>query len=561
MRPDLQPGRATGKGARAASSSPRSLARSARPTRARWLASLVPLGLGLAVAANCSPPDRGIIVDGSQSSDLGGMAGAGAEGNASGGVSSGGAGAGGTDGTGNGGTGDGGASGGTASGGDGGSQSGGGGTGGGTMTCSDSDECPASAPICDESESECRTCDVDDECAEANSSLPHCSGGECVECTSSSQCPAEKPVCDPDSCRVCAQHSECASGACAPDGSCVPSSQIVYALAQTGSTAAACGTDQAPCRFLDDAAAQLAVGRNYLVLLETQAAFDVASQMLLPAGVDVVVLGNGVTIQDTSDPLIRVTSGTVVLEDLLVKGGTSGMGQTFVEVVGGDVTIRRSSFEGGTTGVDAVDASVHVADSSFDVPTAGVSLDCSTDCAGIAPSVVERSRFRNMSTAAFLAQPGAIFANNLVIDVATASYDRGVMLYADQTTAMFNTLIRSGSCLYTGLFNCSGSAGTAVLVGNITYESTSLGGGPCYDQIYQSCPNPTYSISEITFAGTGNSTQDPAFVDAAGGDFRLSSGSPAEDLVPASADYPDVDILGNPRPAGTGYDAGAYERQ
>jgi len=60
--------------------------------------------------------------------------------------------------------------------------------------------------------------------------------------------------------------------------------------------------------------------------------------------------------------------------------------------------------------------------------------------------------------------------------------------------------------------------------------------------------------------GGGNKDEDPVFVGAAGGDFHLDTGSPCIDTG-----YPGTtvteDIEGNPRPAGSRCDMGAYEHQ
>jgi hypothetical protein len=78
--------------------------------------------------------------------------------------------------------------------------------------------------------------------------------------------------------------------------------------------------------------------------------------------------------------------------------------------------------------------------------------------------------------------------------------------------------------------------------------------------VYYSCPNPEYSVIEVTYPGTGNVVGDPGFVDYAGEDYRLTADSIAVDLV-QSSEGPGDDYDGNPRPVGDDRDAGAFERQ
>jgi hypothetical protein len=60
--------------------------------------------------------------------------------------------------------------------------------------------------------------------------------------------------------------------------------------------------------------------------------------------------------------------------------------------------------------------------------------------------------------------------------------------------------------------------------------------------------------------GEGNLDADPLFADAENFDFHLLAGSPAIDTADPN-EAPDADCDGNPRPAGTGADMGAYEWQ
>ncbi|RMH26717.1 MAG: hypothetical protein D6692_08645 [Planctomycetota bacterium] len=61
------------------------------------------------------------------------------------------------------------------------------------------------------------------------------------------------------------------------------------------------------------------------------------------------------------------------------------------------------------------------------------------------------------------------------------------------------------------------------------------------------------------FTPSGPITDDPAFTDAAGGDFTLSLGSPAIDAGMDASGYTSADLVGFARPSGDGWDIGAYE--
>jgi len=69
----------------------------------------------------------------------------------------------------------------------------------------------------------------------------------------------------------------------------------------------------------------------------------------------------------------------------------------------------------------------------------------------------------------------------------------------------------------------------------------------------------TYSCVQGGYTGNGNIADDPSFVDAENGNLRLSLGSPCIDTGFAADGAPSTDILGVPRPQGTGFDMGAYE--
>jgi hypothetical protein len=67
---------------------------------------------------------------------------------------------------------------------------------------------------------------------------------------------------------------------------------------------------------------------------------------------------------------------------------------------------------------------------------------------------------------------------------------------------------------------------------------------------------------ELSDMGYNFFALDPSFVDAANGNYQLSSGSPCIDKGTNAIDsLPELDLLGQPRIVGSGIDIGAYEYQ
>jgi hypothetical protein len=111
-----------------------------------------------------------------------------------------------------------------------------------------------------------------------------------------------------------------------------------------------------------------------------------------------------------------------------------------------------------------------------------------------------------------------------------------------------------------------GVYGPTNIYDNVPFASTSI----IYHNSALADPNVNTNVSLDSCCSipvpnpSNNITNEPAFVDIVGGNFRLSSNSPCINFVynPFPPEPPnDVDLDGNPRAVGGGIDIGAYEFQ
>lgn len=98
-----------------------------------------------------------------------------------------------------------------------------------SATCSSSAECSAPTAVCD-----------------VTGSMV------CVECTTAEhdRCTGASPACVDNTCQPCTSHAQCDSGACLPDGTCAPETEVAFV--KEGGSGSSC-TRTTPCGTLGDA--------------------------------------------------------------------------------------------------------------------------------------------------------------------------------------------------------------------------------------------------------------------------------------------------------------------
>lgn len=165
---------------------------------------------------------------------------------------------------------------------------------------------------------------------------------------------------------------------------------------------------------------------------------------------------------------------------------------------------------------------------------------------------------------------GDSFAHISECDISgnSALYGAGIVCYDNTSTIVEN-------CNITGN-TATGGAGSGIscneiatpIITNCTISNNDFYSGPTSFPTLTNCilwgensgiegtPIVTYSNIQDAYPGTGNINIDPQFV--GGGDYHLTSGSPCIDTG-TSVGAPDIDIDGDLRPQGGGYDMGSDE--
>lgn len=324
----------------------------------------------------------------------------------------------------------------------------------------------------------------------------------------------------------------------------------------TGTDSGNCIDPTAPCQTIGYAVSQAGMDDEIHVTGGTY-----VENVKLLAGIPLTVRG-GYVIEDgvwiangdiptvidgnDTDSVIEIRNGSdSVIEDLTVTGGRGLDDPTFGNGCGGfkiqsaDVTIRR---------VSIIDNSAGSGDGGG-VCAAG---DDGQMTLLIEDSVVSGNRSQGTGGGFQLFNTKTTIVNSLITDNASGSNVANVMLVImDDDVTIINSTVADN--------NPSGDQAVHVFSGAVTVVNSIFVNNALNFQADPPCPSCfdiSYSLVQGWTGGTGNIDEQPAFVDAANGNYRLTMDSPAVDAgTPAGAPVADLD--GNPRDAMP--DMGAYE--
>jgi hypothetical protein len=333
-------------------------------------------------------------------------------------------------------------------------------------------------------------------------------------------------------------HSECASGVCGADGSCVAESQIAY-VDVTGSQAADCSM-ATPCSTVTRA---LQVGKEFVSIgtgtYTSSAALNMNGQhSLIGRGLPLPVLS-----RSTAGSVLTITTGKLTLEHLVIRDASLatddyGAGVLCTSLGGApevhlkDVTLRENEI-----GLRGQNCTMHATASSLISNTSGASLTDST--ASFDQCLVTLNGGGLSLDGGQYSVTNSFIVRNSPPSTATAALD----LFTSQngTRVEFNTIAdNAGIGFRCGLQNVTGAFPSNIIARNMTQTQ-----GP-------NCSFPSSIIvdTDVSAIKFVSATASPY-------DYHLGAGSIAIDAATVSTNDHDYDD--DARPQGAGRDVGADE--
>jgi len=387
-----------------------------------------------------------------------------------------------------------------------------------------------------------------------------------LDCVGPSDCTQDtEPVCDPFAhvCRGCVADTEC-SGACAEyDGRCVPSGMVIY-IAATGVDGGGC-TASAPCRSFAFGLSQVTANRRMIRVGDGSYAASAGSVTLSisntagrivvsgtdrsSAGAELTAMSNGVT----NPAVVQTGNNTdVVIEGITIRSGQNDGVRSDGALLLSRVDIRDNNGRGVSSN-PTNQAALRIWDSRI----------ATNDNRGV---VAQKGPFELLRTVVIRNSEGGveiqecastIVGSMIVRNGGTGANFGGLMLrnlaQLPQTIAFVT--IANNQASGANIAGLDVDSIVAISSSIVTDNTNANLGAP---QLSAEC-SATYSLfSGAAPIGTGNVGAAPGFVNPLLDDFHLRSTSAARDAADPAATVR-IDLDGDPRPLGNGFDIGADE--
>ncbi len=377
-------------------------------------------------------------------------------------------------------------------------------------------------------------------CTEPN---PSTGFGVCVQCTlaDATACSAAAPICGTDNtCRTCSKHSECASAACLPDGSCGSDANVAYVAAN--GTGTICSLS-APCSTL---AAALAKNKAFVKVAAGDVVKDPQATIIDGKTVTILAEAGAKLSRDGNNAVVEVRGlADVRIFDLEITGasGAGGHGIDLSDSGSPKLSLTRVKLTGNQgLGLRAQGGSVTVLQSSIANNSGG-----GISVSGVGTSFSIADNFITYNGRALGAQASLIGGVAITSNTTGSKFERNTVAFKESSGSTF----RGGASCNAALVGASGNLlfrnsepdGTGGLKNDATTQANLTGG----------CPFGNSFSAATDAANLG--FKSPLIAPF---DFHLTASSPTS-IRDAGGMCSGTDVDGDPRPQGAACDLGADE--